>query len=232
VKFEDLSERELSGLDALLAAREGPWWDSFYEDRTKPCPIFVTSPDESLAKWVDEGLIRPGRALDLGCGHGRNAIFLARQGFSVEGVDYSQRAVDWATERVGEAGVAVALTCRNVFDLSLEDGAYDLVYDCGCFHHLPPHRRSTYVDLVARALKPGGWFGLSCFRPEGGSGYSDEEVYEKRSLGGGLGYTEERLSEIWSRRLQVRLVRQMEKPGAGSGLFGESFLWVLLARKA
>jgi SAM-dependent methyltransferase len=230
--FDALNATELAALDALLAAREGPWWDSFYEDRSKPCPFFVTSPDESLAKWVDEGLIRTGRALDLGCGHGRNAIFLARQGFSVEGVDYSQRAVDWARERVDEAGVAVALMCQSVFDLALEDGAYDLVYDSGCFHHMPPHRRSAYVDLVARALKPGGWFGLTSFRPEGGSGYSDEEVYEKRSLGGGLGYTKERLSEIWSRRLQVRLVRQMEKPGVDSGLFGESFLWVLLARKA
>jgi SAM-dependent methyltransferase len=229
--FEGLSERELSDLDALLAARGSPWWDSFYDDRAKPCPFFVKSPDESLAKWLDEGLIRPGRALDLGCGHGRNAIFLARHGFSVEGVDYSRRALDWASERVNEAGVSVTLTCRSVFDLALEEGAYDLVYDSGCFHHLPPHRQSTYVDLVARALRPGGWFGLTAFRPEGGSGYSDDEVYEKRSLGGGLGYSKERLSEIWSRRLRVRLVRQMEKPGVDSGLFGESFLWVLLAQK-
>jgi hypothetical protein len=51
------------------------------------------------------------------------------------------------------------------------------------------------------------------------------------SLGGGMGYTEERLRAIWSRRLRVHSVRQMVKPAAGSGLFGETFLWVLLARK-
>ena len=72
---------------------------------------------------------------------------------------------------------------------------------------------------------------MTCFRPEGGSGYSDEEVYQRGSIGGGLGYTEERLREIWSRGLQVRVVRQMRKQAAGSGLFGEDFLWVLLAQK-
>jgi SAM-dependent methyltransferase len=226
-----VTEPELAALDALLVAHEGPWWDSFYQDRARPCPFFVPFPDESLAQWVDEGLIRPGRALDLGCGHGRNAIFLARRGFSVEGVDYSQEALDWAEDRVSEAGVAVALTKRNVFEWQPEPASYDLVYDSGCFHHIPPHRRRGHVELVVRALKPGGWFGLTCFRPEGGSGLSDDDVYERRSMGGGLGYTGERLREIWSQGLQVRLVRQMNKPGADSALFGESFLWVLLAQK-
>jgi 2-polyprenyl-3-methyl-5-hydroxy-6-metoxy-1,4-benzoquinol methylase len=46
--------------------------------------------------WIHEGLIRPGRAFDLGCGAARNAIFLARTGFSVEGVDDSSTAIEWA----------------------------------------------------------------------------------------------------------------------------------------
>lgn len=221
----------LAELDALLAGRENDWWDGFYANRAKPCRFFGPAPDESLAQWVAEGTIGPGRALDLGCGNARNAILLARSGFSVEAVDYSQTAIDWATERAAEAGVDVRLRCQSVFDLEPEAGSYDLVYDSGCFHHIPPHRRDLYVALVVRALKPGGRFGLTCFRPEGGSGYSDEEVYERRSLGGGLGYTEERLREIWSAGLQVRVVRQMDKPRAQSGLFGEPFLWVMLAQK-
>lgn len=88
-----------------------------------------------------------------------------------------------------------------------------------------------YGDLVTRALKPGGWFGLTCFMPHGGSGYTDAEVYERRSLGG-LGYTEVRLREIWSAGLQLREVRPMAKPDPGSDLYGEDFLWVLLAQKS
>jgi SAM-dependent methyltransferase len=229
--FDNAPEDVLRELDALLLGRENHWWDSFYENRTRPCPFFVTDPDESLVKWVGEGLIRPGRALDLGCGNGRNAIFLSRSGFATEGVDYSQTAIAWAKERVAEAGVPVLLNDQSVFDLNPEAGSYDLVYDSGCFHHMAPHRRSSYVTLVSRALKPGGWFGLACFKPEGGSGYSDQEVYERRSMGGGLGYSEERLREVWSAKLRVHVVRQMDKPSPGSGLFGESFLWALLAQK-
>ena len=230
-EFVYANDDVLAMLDRLLANRNSDWWNEFYEDRAKPCPFFVDSPDENLARWIDEKFIRPGRAVDLGCGNGRNAIFLARRGFVVEGVDYSQKAIDWAGERAREAGVAVRLRCQSVFALEYEAGSCDLVYDSGCFHHIPPHRRRTYVELVTEALRPGGWFGLTCFRPEGGSGFSDYEVYERRSLGGGLGYTEERLREIWSHGLQVRAIRRMNKPGDESGLFGADFLWALLAQR-
>jgi len=221
----------LAMLDTLLADGGDGRWNRFYENRAKPCPFFTAAPCESLAEWVDEGRVRPGRALDLGCGHGRNSVFLARRGFAVDGVDYSQTAIDWASERAREAGVAVEWHCQSVFDFKVDPGAYDLVYDSGCFHHLTPHRRRTYVDLVSAALKPGGWFGLTCFRPEGGSGLSDHEVYERRTLAGGLGYTEERLRAIWSKAFDVRVLRQMRKQTAENGLFGEDFLWTLLAQK-
>ena len=121
--------------------------------------------------------------------------------------------------------------CQSVFDLDLTPGSHDPVYDSGCYH-IAPHRRQRFVELVADALKPGGGFGMTCFRPNGGSGYTDQQVYERRTLGGGLGYSEERLREIWSGHLQVRVVRQMNKPSVESGLFGEDFLSVLLAQEA
>ncbi len=232
VDFDAASEQTLSELDALLADRQGPWWDSFYADRDKPCPFFATDPDESLAQWIGQGLIRPGKALDVGCGNARNAIFLARRGFATEGVDYSRAAIDWAHERAAAAGARVALRCASVFELQLEPDGYDLIYDSGCFHHIAPHRRGSYVARIADALKPGGSFGLACFKPEGGSGYSDQQVYERRSMGGGLGYTERRLRDIWSGPLRIRVIRPMVGPGPGSALFGQPFLWALLAHKA
>jgi SAM-dependent methyltransferase len=224
-----LRESELRALDSLLAPSDR--WNSFYSDRARPCPFFVSAPCESLSAWIDEGLVRPGRAIDLGCGHGRNSIFLAHHGFAVEAIDYSQTAVDWAEEAVRTAGVSVSLRRVDVFESDLASSSYELVYDSGCFHHIAPHRREQYVDLVVRALKPGGWFGLTCFRPEGGSGYTDDEVYARRSLGGGLGYTEDDLREIWGHRLSIRQLRQMKEQGDASGLFGKDFLWVLLAQK-
>jgi SAM-dependent methyltransferase len=124
---------------------------------------------------------------------------------------------------------------RMLDDLLADEGgawSYDLVYDSGCFHHLPPHRRQDYVELVHRALRPGGSYGLVCFRPEGGSGYTDQQVYERASLGGGLGYSEDRLRALWDKApFSVRVLRQMNKIGGQGPCFGEDFLWVLLATK-
>ena len=229
--YDTLSESALTELDALLAGQKEDRWDTFYADRARPCVFFGGLPDENLNAWVNDGTILPGAALDLGCGNGRNAIFLARQGFAVEAVDYSPTAIEWARQRASDAKAQVLWHCKSVFEFEPQPGSFDLVYDSGCFHHIAPHRRHQYVDAVMHALKPGGWFGLTCFRPEGGGGYSDEEVYERRSLGGGLGYTEGRLRQIWSAGFRVHSICQMNEQEAESGLFGKSFLWSLLAQK-
>jgi SAM-dependent methyltransferase len=229
--FATMTEAELKALDALLAHREISWWNGFYEQRSKPCPFFVESPDESLAEWITEGILPHGRALDLGCGNARNAIHLAKDGWIVDAVDYAASAIAWARERVAVADVGVQLHCRSVFELNFDPGSYDFVYDSGCFHHIAPHRRHQYVTLVAEVLRPGGYLGLTCFRPEGGSGLTDEEVYERGTLGGGLGYTEARLRETWSTCFAIRGIRQMTKMSHESGLFGEDYLWVMLAQR-
>jgi len=217
-------------LDALLEDRGGDWWSAFFTDRARSCPFLIGWPDENLVAWFGQGLLAPGRVLELGCGNGRNAVHLASLGCTVDAVDFSAQAIEWARERARSAGVAVALQCCSIFDATLAEGSYDLVYDSGCFHHLPPHRRRDYVALVDRALKPGGSYGLVCFRPEGGSGYTDQQVYERASLGGGLGYSEDRLRALWDTApFRLGELRQMRKT---DGIcFGEDFLWVLLARK-
>jgi len=220
-------------LDALLESRGGAWWSEFFADRSKPCPFFVEWPDENLAEWCGEGMLAPGRVLELGCGHGRNATYLASLGYGVDAVDFSAGAIEWARERAKSAGASVAFQCCSIFDATFPEGSYDLVYDSGCFHHLAPHRRKDYVELVRRALKPGGSYGLVCFRPEGGSGYTDQQVYERASLGGGLGYSEERLRAWWDRApFSLRVLRRMRKTDGQGPCFGEDFLWALLATKA
>ena len=173
-----------------------------------------------------------GRVLELGCGNGRNATYLASLGCTVDAVDFSARAIAWATRRANRAGVAVSFQCGSIFDANFTDQSYDLVYDSGCLHHLAPHHRQDYADLVRRALKPRGSYGLVCFRPEGGSGYTDQEVYDKGSLGGGLGYTEHQLRALWNTPpFTVRELRQMTRTAEHDPYFGEDFLWTLLASK-
>lgn len=222
----------LGMLDSLLANQGGAWWDGFFSDRAKPCPFFVEWPDENLVEWFDKGLLTPGRVLELGCGNGRNALFLAGLGCNVDAIDFSKEAITWASERAKKADLTVNFECRSIFDTEFDEGSYDLVYDSGCFHHLPPHRRKDYVDLVGKALKPGGSYGLVCFRPEGGSGYTDEQVYEHLSLGGGLGYSEVSLRALWAQDpFRVQILRPMLKMNSQGPSFGEDFLWALLATK-
>jgi SAM-dependent methyltransferase len=210
-------------LDVLV---QGTGWGEFYADRAKPCPFFVEWPDENLVEWFGEGLLAPGRVLELGCGHGRNATYLASLGCSVDAVDLSAQAVQWARERAARAGAAVDFQCCSIFGAALAEGSYDLVYDSGCFHHLPPHRRRDYVALVRAALKPGGRYGLVCFRPEGGGGFTDQQVYERASLGGGLGYSEDRLRVLWDTApFALHVLRQMKKKDGQGPCFGEDLLW-------
>jgi SAM-dependent methyltransferase len=223
----------LGMLDSLLASQGSTWWGEFFADRARPCPFFVDWPDENLAQWFGDGTLAPGRVLELGCGHGRNALWLAGRGCHVDAVDFSAQAIDWARERARSAAATVHFQCCSIFDATFAEASYDLVYDAGCFHHLAPHRRLDYVRLVSRALRPGGRYGLVCFRPEGGSGYTDQQVYERASLGGGLGYPAGRLRALWDRApFSVRVLRQMRKTGSEEPCFGEDFLWVLLAAKA
>ncbi|MGW1432843.1 class I SAM-dependent methyltransferase [Streptomyces sp. NPDC002431] len=219
-----------------LATGDGKdFWDRFYADRSGPAPFFVPKPDENLAAHVERGLLAPGRALDLGCGPGRNALYLASNGFEVDAVDLSPVAVAWAKDRAREAGADIRFLCGNAFTLPADvlDGPYDLVVDSGCFHHLPPHRRISYLHLLDRVLAPGGHLVLSCFAAgDGGMGSElpDADFYRERRLHGGLAYSPEALRRIFSGLEEIEM-RRMREESAESPLFGVPFLWTALFRR-
>ncbi|SHL19838.1 class I SAM-dependent methyltransferase [Actinacidiphila paucisporea] len=211
------------------------FWDRLYGDRSRPVPFFPAKPDENLAAYVEQGLISPCRVLDLGCGPGRNALYLASNGFEVDAVDLSPVAVTWAEDRAREAGVDVRFVCGDAFALPAGElnGPYDLVVDSGCFHHLPPHRRVSYLAFLDRVLVPGGHLALTCFAAgeKGmGSELPDADLYRARSLQGGLAYTPESLRWIFSDLAEVELRRMREQPPE-SALFGVAFLWAALFRR-
>ncbi|MFS4093850.1 class I SAM-dependent methyltransferase [Streptomyces sp. AF1A] len=229
--------RLLDGLFAPGADRwtgdAAAWWDDFYVNRDKPVPFFAAKPDENLVSYLDRGLIAPGRALDLGCGPGRNAVHLAARGFEVDAVDLSPAAIAWAEERAREAGSPVRFHCGDAFSLTTDAlrGPYRLIYDSGCFHHLPPHRRVSHLALLDRVLAPGGYFALTCFAAgRMGCELSDAALYREPGLHGGLAYSPEALREIFAGLEEVEL-RAMRQEPADSPLFGEPFLWTALFRR-
>jgi SAM-dependent methyltransferase len=232
--------RLLDGLAASGTDRwteEGSsWWDGFYANRSRPVPFFVAKPDENLVTYIDRGLVTPGRVLDLGCGPGRNALYLASLGFEVTAVDLSPAAIAWAEERAHEAGATVQFRCADAFATADTEsaGSYDLIYDSGCFHHLPPHRRISYLALIDRVLAPGGHLALTCYRFDdgdpGSSEISDEDIYRQRTFPAGLAYTPDSLRWIFSDLTEIELRRMNDEP-AESALFGVPFLWTALFRR-
>ncbi|WP_306316317.1 MULTISPECIES: class I SAM-dependent methyltransferase [unclassified Streptomyces] len=220
-------------LDRVFSCTGGAdWWDRFYADRGRDVPFFVDAADENLAAHLDTGLIRPrGRALDLGCGPGRNAVHLAARGFDVDAVDLSGTAVAWGRERAAAAGVAVRFHEGSIFGVQLPHATYDLVYDSGCLHHLPPHRRVGYLALLDRVLAPGGCFGLTCFAAGAmGSEVSDDELYRSGDLGGGLAFAPDELRHLFAELEEVE-IRLMADHGKGAATYGLPFLLAALFRR-
>ena len=199
---------------------------------TKPGhPLSTRLPDEPLVDWHERGLLgtlQGARVLDIGCGSGRNSQWFANQGATVEAIDLAAPLLDSVQPTMPES---VRLTATDFLRDPLPASQFDVVYDSGCFHHIPPHQRVDYVRLVWNALKPGGAFGLVCFAPEGGSGRSDEEVYAQGSLGWGLGYDEASLRRIWGGPFDIRIFRRMREYPAGADVVGTGSLWAMLSQR-
>lgn len=101
---------------------------------------------EELVDLVDSGRIEPCRAIDLGCGTGANAIYLAQKGFEVTGVDYAEAAIEKAMARAREAGVHVEFILDDLTNLRNVSGEFDFLLDYGVLDDLRLHQREPYVQ--------------------------------------------------------------------------------------
>ena len=221
----------LTMLDSLLR-EPAPFWNNFYTDKSKNIPFFCEFPDENLVSYFNNKTISPKKALELGCGPGRNAIYMTKQGCEVTAVDISDESINWARERAADANLDIQFICHSIFNLAINEPTYDFVYDSGCFHHIPPHRRFDYLNLLEKALQPNGYFALTCFSSESdcGADISDWEVYKSRSMHGGLAYSEEKLRRIFSKSFDIIEVRPMREDVPNT-MTGAGFLWTALFKR-
>ena len=107
-----------------------------------------------------------GRGLDLGCGTGTNAVYLARHGWSAVGVDFAGRAIAKARRRARDAGVACTFVVGDVTRLEVA-GLFDLAFDLGCLHSISVSGRAGYASGLARVVRSGGTYLLYAFAPGG-----------------------------------------------------------------
>jgi len=128
-------------------------WDSAYHGNRRP-GWDVGRPATNLKKAVEDGTIRPGRAAVLGCGTGTNAIYLAKKGFDVTGIDLAPTALDRAEEKARRAGVKVRWLVADVLKPPRLE-PFDFIFDRGCYHGVRRHDAAGYVASVKRLSHKG-----------------------------------------------------------------------------
>jgi len=113
---------------------------------------------EELVALVESGRIKPGRTIDLGCGAGANAIYLAQKGFDVTGVDYAEAAISKAKARATDAQVQVEFVVDDLTNLHHVSGRFDFLLDYGVLDDLRLPQREPYVQNMLTLTQPGSQY--------------------------------------------------------------------------
>ncbi len=124
--------------------RDKLFWDKKYETEAY---IFGKEPVEFLKEHID--VLPRGKALDIAMGEGRNAVFLAKNGFAVDGCDISEIAVKKAQDLAKENNVAIHAFVADLETYKLPKDTYDAIV---CFYYL----QRDLIPQMKEALKPGG----------------------------------------------------------------------------
>ena len=154
-----------------LTAQNIAHWDGIFATRA-----WGRYPPEELVRFVARTFRDPAqrqalRALEVGCGPGANLWYLAREGFSIAGIDGSAHAIAIARERLGAEGLTAAaqnaeLKVGNFATLPWPDRSFDLVVDIEAISaNTVPVIRSVVAEIL-RVLTPGGWFFAKMFGPK------------------------------------------------------------------
>ena len=134
-------------------------WDQEYNTENY---VYGKQPNDFLKDYYTT--IPKGKVLLLAEGEGRNAVFLAKQGYSVTAVDISSVGLEKAEKLAAENNVNIDAVCEDLETFDLGEKKWDGIVSISC--HLPPEVRQHLYKRIERALKPSGVFFLEGYRPE------------------------------------------------------------------
>jgi SAM-dependent methyltransferase len=131
-------------------------WNERYE--TKSTPWDSGEPSRELGRVLEQGQVRPCRMLELGCGSGTNAVFLAQKGFDVTAFDLAPLAIEQAKARAARANVKVRFDVGDVLRLPDLGKPFDFVFDRGVYHHLRTVDLFGFLQTLHRVTEHGGLY--------------------------------------------------------------------------
>jgi SAM-dependent methyltransferase len=190
------------------------WWNLSYLFGRPRWDTGITPPE--LVELVESGQVPPGRALDIGCGTGTNAIYLAERGFHAVGTDLAWSAIRAARRKAREAGVSVAFYVGEAIKLGTPagppiGGSFDLALDIGCLHAIQSAHRLAYGSMLRRVLRVDGYYLLYAWGP-------------RKLLGRAVGLTPHEMETLLARDFERCWIRAGEEEGRPS-------YWYLFKRR-
>jgi SAM-dependent methyltransferase len=189
--------------------------DELYQN-TPPdkIPWNYETPPDALVSLVKSGKVSPCKTIDLGCGSGNYAMYLAGLGFDVTGIDSSPTAIKIATENAKKRGVLCRFITGDLLgDLHEVRGKFDFGFDWELLHTIYPEDRAAYVRNLCRLLNTGARYlsvSFSELDPQfGGSG-----KYRLTPAGTTLYFSSEaEVRELFSPEFIIKELKTIEVPG-------------------
>jgi SAM-dependent methyltransferase len=147
-----------------------------FDDSYRGTPPWDIGRPQSEIVIIEEGGKVRGRVLDVGCGTGENALYLASRGYQVVGVDFSPRAIEKARRKAADRDLEVEFRVHDALSLETLDGTFDTVVDSGLFHTLSDEERVRFVSGLGKVLRPGGHYHMLSFSDREPGGWGPRRV--------------------------------------------------------
>lgn len=193
-----LSASEAEKTVSIIASRdEGIYYDPVYASAE---PKFQTAPNKLLTEAIKNR--KPGRALDIAMGQGRNALYLAKNGWDVTGFDTAKTGLDQANKSAAAQGLKLHTEWKSDEEFDFGTEQWDLIALL-----YPIEKRSVY--RIRQALKPGGIVIVECSHKEAGNAQFEYETNELLEIFKGFRirkYEDTVAEHEWARK-PLRMVR-------------------------
>jgi len=186
--------------------RENRDWEKIYSqyDLTE-IPWHSEKPDQEFIELIENQEIEPHLVLDVGCGAGTDAIYLASIGCDVTAIDISHEAIRIARERAEKAKVKVNFVADNIMEFDFHNKSFDFINDRGVFHHMNPQDREKFAMRINDLLRSNGFYYLRC--------WSDKEEENTR---GPYRISKDEIKNTFSKFFKVGEIKDFRFGGKGA----------------
>ncbi len=135
---------------------------SFNEMYEGTPPWDIGQPQPAFVRLIEDGILRDGPVLDVGCGTGENSLLLAAKGFDVTGVDSAPRAIEKAKRKAKERKLKARFLVHDAFALAALKKRFASVIDSGLFHVFGNRERIRFRNQLYMVMRPGGTYFMMC----------------------------------------------------------------------